>query len=138
MPRVGAEKQGSEVIMTTVRVCVYGVRLYVHSWHRSDSHGSTASTEPHWGSVISCPTRYPSGKGQVQASETLPSLSLVKMKSEEQYCIPGGRWQRLVPPLVLKKEEWWSPPFYHFIHQLELPKMRWVLEEESGLRERQR
>lgn len=136
MPRVGADTHGSEVTVATARVRVSAVRLYVPSRHRSDSQGSTASTEPCWGSGIPCPTRYPGGKGQGQASETLPSLPSVKMKREEQYCIPGGRWQRLVLPLVLEKEQWWFPPFYHLIQLLEPPKMRWVLADESGLRER--
>lgn len=137
MPRVGADTHGSEVTVATARVRVSAVKLYVPFRHRSDSQGSTASTEPCWGSVTPCPTRYPGGKGQGQASETLPSLPTVKMQREEQYCVPGGRWQRLVLPLVLEKEQWWFPPFYHLIQLLEPPKMRWMLVDESGLRERQ-
>ena len=69
MPRVGADKQGSEVTLATARVRVYGVRLYISSWHRPDSRRSTASTEPHRGSVPSW--ERPSG--------TLPTQLPVKM-----------------------------------------------------------
>lgn len=58
------------------------------------------------------------------------------MKNEEQYCIPVGDAEISATFYPKKREEWWAPSFYHFIHQLELPKMRWVLEDESGLRER--
>lgn len=63
------------------------------------------------------------GKVEWKALKLLHSPTLVKME----------RKMAEIGALVLKNAEWWSPSFYHLIHQWEPTKLRWIMKDEHVL-----